>query len=101
MASHAVVLLNHPPAFLNIMPRITGLVLIALRQGSLLASHQERSQRPYLLLRKVQVRHAEFFFLRLVVFLALVEDVRLGHLVLEESLLCVPGIFCWALGQAS
>ena len=65
MASHAVVLLNHPPAFLNIFPGIAGFVLIALRKGRLLTAQEERGQLLDLQLGQMQVGHAELFFLRL------------------------------------
>ena len=71
VASHAVVLPDHPPAFLNIFPRIAGLVLITGGEGSLFTAQQEGRQRPDLLLGQVHIRHAEFFFFRLIV-LALV-----------------------------
>ena len=50
VAAHAVVLLDHPPAFLNIAPCIAGFVLIAAGQGTLLAAQQERGQGLNLLL---------------------------------------------------
>ena len=47
----------------------------------------------------MHVGHAEFFFLRLVVFLALVVDVGLSHLVFEEPFVVVPRAFGWAIRQ--
>ena len=44
MAAHAVVLLDHPPAFLNVTPGVAGIVLITRGQGTLLASQQEGSE---------------------------------------------------------
>src|SRR4029077_21235274 len=90
VAAHAVVLLDHPPAFLNIAPRIPWLVLITRGQGTLLAAQQERGQVLNLQFREMQVRHAEDFCLRLD--LALVVDIWFGELVLEESLAVVPWI---------
>ncbi len=97
VASHAVVLLDDPPAFLNVMPRVARLVLITLGQGSLLAAQQESGEVEHLILGEVQVRHAKSFGLAL--HFALIVDVRFGEFVLEKSLLVVPGFCRRTVGQ--
>src|SRR5438132_11051683 len=77
---HAVVLLDDPPAFLNIAARVTRLVLIAGGKGSLLASEQKGCQCANLIFIKMHVRPAQLFFCHfpLSFFIA----VRLGKLFL-------------------
>src|SRR5580658_47375 len=98
VAAHAVVLLDDPPTFLNIMARIAGLVLIARRQGSFFASHQESGEIENLLFGEVQVGHAQRFSFAF--YFALVVNTGLGEFVFEESFVVVPGLGRRAVGKA-
>src|SRR5580692_6985153 len=97
MASHAVVFLDHPPAFLNVTAGVTGAILILRREGTLFASQQESCKCANLLRGEVQIWHAQGFGLRLD--LALVVNVGLGKFVLKKSFMVVPGIFCRTLRE--
>ena len=98
MASHAVVFLNNPPTFLDIVPRILRLVLVAGGKGSLLAAEQEGCDRADLVLGQMYVGHAKLFRVRLDH--AFVVYVRLREFVLEEALVVVPGSLGRTVGQA-
>src|SRR4029077_13052119 len=94
VTAHAVVLLDDPPAFLNIATIIERTVLIAGRKWIFLAAEQESGEGANLFLCQMQIRHAQLFGFGLV--LALVPDIGLGEFVFEETFLVVPGIFCGA-----
>src|SRR5215472_15716518 len=87
-APQAVVFLNHPPAFLDVLAIVLRAVLIARRKRILLAAEKERGERANLLPGEMQVRHAQLFGGRLD--FALVPDVGLSELVLEEALVVIP-----------
>src|SRR5580704_18076468 len=99
MASHAVVLLNHPPAFLNVVTVVAGLVLVAGGQRRLFAALQEGAERANLVFVEMHIGHAQSFGFTLD--LALVINLRFGEFVLEESLVIVPGALGRAMRQAS
>ncbi len=89
MATHAVVLPDHPPAFLNVAAIILRAVLIIGGQSALLAAHQEGCNVSHLFLGQVQVGHPQLFFFALD--LASIEDIRLCQFMLEEALVFIPG----------
>src|SRR5271155_3120304 len=98
MASHAVVFLDHPPAFLNITARVARAILILSRKGTLFASQQEGCEGANLLRGEVQIGHAQGFGLRFD--LALIVNVRLGKFVLEETFVVVPWPRCRTLRES-
>ncbi len=83
VTTHAVVLLDYPPAFLNVSPIIHRPILVRSGKCALLRAHQESSERPNLLRLQMHVRHAQLFRLRLD--LALIPNIRLREFVLEKS----------------
>ena len=58
VAPHAIVFLDHPPAFLNVVAVVAGFVLVAGGQGSFLATHEEGCDVEHLILGEVHVWHA-------------------------------------------
>src|SRR5438445_2234288 len=98
VAAHAVIFLDHPPAFLNVAAIIERAVLIVGRKRIFLAAQKESGERPNLVLGEVQIRHSQLFCFGLV--LALVPDVGLGEFVFEETLLVVPGLLGGTFRQA-
>ena len=98
VTAHAVVLLDHPPAFLNVFAIVERLVLIAGGKRVFLAAEKERGERANLLLREMQVRHAQLFGFVVEDF-PLVPDVGFGQLVFKEALVVVPGLLGRAFGQ--
>src|SRR4029077_9683764 len=97
-APDAVVFRDDPPTFLDVAPRVLGLVQIVGGQAGFLATKEERGNRLHLIFAEMEIGHAKRFGLRLDH--ALVVDFRLGKFVLEEALMVVPRVFCRALGQA-
>src|SRR4051812_36221898 len=91
MAAHAVVFANDPPAFLDVAAVIERPVLIGRRQRALLAAQEESGKRLHLLFGEVQVGHAQLFFFGFD--LALVPNIGLSKLVLEEALVVIPRSF--------
>ena len=92
MAAHAVVLLNHPPAVLDVLLETVRAVVERLRHvGALvaLAAEEERRQSDAPVVLHEGVGHPQVV-LRLLL-LAAVVDGRVFDLVLEESLVVVPG----------
>src|ERR1700733_10760385 len=98
MASHAVVFLDHPPAFLDIAPIIHWTILVRGWKTALLAAHDERGQRANLFPLQMHIGHAELFGLRL--HLALIENIGLGEFVLEEAQVRIPRTIGGTFGQA-
>src|ERR1700747_3119426 len=98
MAAHAVVLVDNPPAFLNVATIIQRAVLIAGGKRVFLAAQEERGKGANLFFGEVEIRHAQLFGFGLV--LALVPDIGLGEFVFEETLLVIPGLFGRAFGQS-
>src|SRR4029078_2418723 len=94
MTTDAVVLLDYPPAVLNVLPaRVFGIVekrgwhVCAFRAN---ASQQESSQRSAALGLQIRTRHAQAILL-IFLFAAIVNR-GLGDLVFEETLVVVPGL---------
>src|SRR5260370_14019239 len=90
VAAHAVIFLDHPPAFLNVAAVIQRAVLIAGGKRIFLAAQEKRSERANLFLGEVQIRHAQLFGFGL--FLSLIPDLWLGEFVLEKAFLVVTRI---------
>src|SRR6266852_5112074 len=97
MTAHAVVFLDHPPAFLNVAAIIQGPILIAGGKRIFLAAQQKSGERANLFVGQVQIRHAQLFGFGLV--LALVPNVGLREFVFEESLLVIPRLLGGAFGK--
>src|SRR3954453_23540616 len=99
MAAGAVVLLDDPPAFLDITPRICRTVFVNFGKGTFLAAKKERGKRANLFLLEMRVRHAQLLGLD-GLHLSLVVDIRLREFVLEEAFVVVPRTLGRTIGQA-
>src|SRR6266571_2397849 len=97
VAAHAVIFLDHPPAFLDVAPIIQWAVLIAGGKRIFLAAQEESGEGANLFAGQMQVRHSEFFGFGLV--LALVPNVGLSEFVFEEAFLAVPGLSGGTFGK--
>src|SRR5688572_16225736 len=96
MATHAVILLDHPPAILYVL---TALVLRFVEKGPrhvgsfrAHATQQKRSQGIAPFRSQEGLGHSQLIF-RILLFTAIVNR-RFSKLVFEESFVVVPGLLC-------